>query len=291
MSEVVYVFDRFGLDPLPWLLAGIVVAGFSALDWLLSREARARLSALLRGTGRARGGPGVTVILAGAFDRVFGRRHLSLRCFAVSALCSLLFLTLLTLADIADEDPATFVYVDGMLPYFATAVLALAILPDYLSLLQTRWALRRIGAAGSGVGVAFWLVLDLALTIAIFVIVAPFLYSAGLYGAAKAGLTAPVSFDYLGFQRAIVGDFIAIGWRLGGPPPSTGVYFYSTMLTSIWLWLSGLGFLVMRFLVALKPVFAFLAWALPVDTHPMRAMGTVAGALVLAFGVSGALIL
>ena len=74
------------------------------------------------------------------------------------------------------------------------------------------------------------------------------------------------------------------GLRLEGANGIYGVFFYSTFLTSAWVWAYTLSLLVFRLARAAPPVLAFLIWLLPVKKHPFRAMGIVAFVAVLLVG-------
>lgn len=155
------------------------------------------------------------------FDAVFGARHLSLRCFLRSALASLIAVAVIWL--LMGNLGTLGLRVRSELSLGGVLVLALAVnvLADYLSLLETRLLMGHMPR--SALGQALVLVLDLALSAAI------------IWLAIFAYLRSPLNTGEVESFAEILGLFSIFS-----------VLFYSTFLTSVWTWAYVLSTWVMR---------------------------------------------
>ena len=169
-----------------------------------------------------------------------------------------------------------------------TRPVCLNLLPDYISLIETRIILGKIRdrkiALSAGIAV------DAILTAGIFAIV-------GGYAFTVAFTTVNIHFDNLPivnlsghywdvatvFFREIVSYGVA--FQSHENFLSFGVFLYSTFFTSAWLWLYAGGIFFIRLLARMGPVLRFLKWLLPIDEKPMRAIGTAT--FIPAIAVSG----
>ncbi|MCZ6837453.1 MAG: hypothetical protein O7G85_16885 [Planctomycetota bacterium] len=164
-----------------------------------------------------------------AFDAVFGNRHLSVKCFRMSSIASILAVVIITFVwgAIRPEEFERLLRTSSRFENVYMILflsLVLNVLPDYLSLLETRFVLRwlpdspslRIQMALVGfdivctalIGIAAWLLFDL------------FTNYSREYGTFEylALFIFPMKSDLQGFS-------------------SPGIWFYSTFFTSIWIWL------------------------------------------------------
>ena len=103
------------------------------------------------------------------FDRVFTEKHLSLKCFRRSSVASVAAVVVLTLtvavvdASILDDFLGEFgILVSAII--IASLTLFLNLLPDYLSLYETRLVLGFMAKSGGGLRTAALLAFDLAST-------------------------------------------------------------------------------------------------------------------------------
>lgn len=161
-----------------------------------------------------------------AFDRIFGKRHLTFRCFSRSCVASIMAVFVLTIMW-AVLDPTS---CEGYLSRFPTIeaisgifilALILNIFPDYISLLETRWILHLAAEADIKRLIAL-LLIDVIITGGIFA-----------FGAAIFFLLSPLGTDeYLQFMSTGI-QFMPI--NPGGLVP--GIFFYSTYFTSVWLYM------------------------------------------------------
>ena len=187
------------------------------------------------------------------FDRIFGERHLRLRCFALSAAASLLAVLGLW---------ALFDPVLGVLSVRADAGLALTqalllgaainIIPDYLSLYETRWLLKTFEKVRHPLKQLAVLALDAVVTGAIiFIGIRIYLWASGQPALSLVEMAALFSFY--------------------------AVFFYSTFLTSVWAWAYCLSSWIARGSRRLK-----LPEWLDIHNAPGAALALVGAALVFA---------
>src|SRR5262249_50998177 len=133
------------------VLAGIIWKFFERVEGVLKDETKKEIGIwLLHVKVGHHVGPWPDTF-AKVFDRVFGSKHLSLKCFLRSCVASLFMVIIATLFTVsmnsdlkASLNKAGFFTWDIIVAGGSTA-LAFNILPDYLSLLKTRWLLRLVG--------------------------------------------------------------------------------------------------------------------------------------------------
>lgn len=220
------------------------------------------------------------------FDSVFSSKHWSWFCFRRSCYFSLggLAAVIITYFVLASVSFSEFVSdfpdfgADPFLCFWAVAVLTLNFVPDYLSLLETRWLISRLGRNPSLKKLAGALLLDLVLTGTIFIALASvqlLVVFSLRYGSA---VLSPeiLDLDYLWF------DVITTT-----PTRDThSIYyftFYTTFLTSVWVWMLGGSVVAAKLLGSLGgPLWRWLSRSfLDFETKPFLALGWIAGASVL----------
>ncbi|MEQ8276137.1 MAG: hypothetical protein RMA76_24225 [Deltaproteobacteria bacterium] len=206
--------------------------------------------------GELRPESGVEAFVAG-FDRFFRVRTVRgivLPSFSRSVLVSCASLLILATLWVIDKDTLSrHLRFEGvgtlwgaqtrwLLLVYGGATVVTNWVPDYLSLVQSRWVIGRITRHRGPLGWLAWLVLDAVLTMAV------------AFGAIYFG--AKLVLPLLGERVMIeVGCFTASSFTLSDAwsifvagltfqtPPATlnydaaGIYVYSTFLTSVWLWL------------------------------------------------------
>jgi hypothetical protein len=148
------------------------------------------------------------------FDSCFGQNHLSLHCMLRSALWSLLAVSALWIIFGAEASLGT--RAGDVLPFWQVVLIALVInlVADYVSLLETRWLLTQVHRVRSVAGQIAILIVDALVTGAIILGVIFVYQMTPLYDGAPLTL------------GEIFGVFTVFG-----------LFFYSTFLTSIWIWL------------------------------------------------------
>ncbi|MEP0648253.1 tetratricopeptide repeat protein [Parvibaculum sp.] len=146
------------------------------------------------------------------FDGFFGEKHFGLRCFIRSAISSVL--SVFALWVLLDQILGLIsVRTDTGLTLLQALVLGatINILPDYLSLYQTRWLLQQFQRVSNPFGQFALLLVDIAVTgLIIFVGIEAYLWFTGQAQIALVEMVALFSLY--------------------------AVFFYSTFLTSVWAW-------------------------------------------------------
>lgn len=275
------------LEELGALGAGIIMAiSVAGLFWKadegLSKEGRADLSQWL---GRklhlhseewARDPPNLPDVVSAMFTKVFGRKHLSWRCFLMSSLFSLLAVCLLYLLYCQKNGIGFLMFGSpGFLLFFGSFAIVFNVIPDYFSLLETRVVMHLMGQAHSRSVVALLFGADLLLTLLIF-LAAAMLFSP-FFLLQWSGF--PASFERaVELAGMLVGEAaLTLQTEVGG---ILGIFLYSTFFTSLWVWLTALGWGATRLLAKSPPLLRLAKRALPIETHPMRSIGEVAAVIV-----------
>ncbi|MEQ8331274.1 MAG: hypothetical protein RH859_12515 [Longimicrobiales bacterium] len=291
-----YVFAWASLTAAVWFL-------FDRAERTVSEEVRARTASWLLETDPAAALGGVPEHFVALFDRIFGERHFTLRCFWRSTVASFVTVAILTAFYFAtggrfegldaDAEAWRIGIGAGLLLGFATGIVN--VLPDYLSLLQTRFMLRRAarrGEDGAGRGLAVLLGIDAVLTGAIAFGAAYGILTTLWWGpdyAQRVASTVPhlgaflVDIVTMAPQvRLQAGD---VSYAMSNVP--LGIFFYSTFLTSVWLWLYALSVPLSRVLVRAGRGMGFLLRAADVSRHPFQALGFASVLVVSALFLCG----
>ncbi len=185
------------------------------------------------------------------FDTVFGQKHLSLKCFIRSSLASLIVVFVLYFlfsSVLGVLGTRAFGEMDLLQALLLGA--AINILPDYLSLFETRWLLKRFEKVTSIPGQLAVLVADAVFTGTIILI--------GIY-----------------LFQLIRGDEPLSAVEILGLFSVFSIFFYSTFLTSIWAWLYCLSTWFMR-LFSRTP----LKTLLDVEKRPMVMIALIGSGLL-----------
>jgi len=273
-------------------VAGLVWGLFRRMDSLAGDALRVRLARWLSGRAAAdEHEADWAAVLSGLFDHLFGhdlhsRRALLWSCalsFASMAFLLGLFvvLDLPSVRMVREIDLAA----SGTLPTLiggATFVAMMNFVPDYVSMIETRFIVRRVAATRSTALRAVLLAADATLT---FLTLFAFMFLFTFLGWSIDGGIELALREYPGFVQ----DF----WWAIGPESEHPVQlcFYSTFSTTLIVWLFGLGSFAVRDLAhraprhpALKGLFS--------GGRPVRAIGATAAliaflcVLVLCFHVA-----
>ncbi|MDW4499915.1 tetratricopeptide repeat protein [Sulfitobacter sp. D35] len=184
------------------------IMGLTALAGLLNRQRKDEVALWLMGAHTEAGWAKSFTTL---FDAVFGRHHLSLRCFLRSAAASLVAVVVIWLLMGSAETIGLRLQADLTLGTVLILGLAINVAADYASLLETRHLLAhmpRRWLAQAGV-----LILDLLFSAAI------------IWLAIFAYIRSPLHQGEIESFAEILGIFSIFS-----------VFFYSTFLTSVWTW-------------------------------------------------------
>lgn len=220
---------------------------------------------------------------AKVFDRVFGTKHLSWKCFFKSCVASLaislvmgLVSTTLSATGTLNAKMSDFVQA---LPILLLAAITLNCIPDYVALLATRLTLRSVRDTPSPFRLVAAIVGDLIATAVIASI--PFAIVMRAWGTALGSLSAAGS--EAGFSTPEGLDQRLANMVFAVPFDAAfiiAVWFLPAFLTSIWLWLYvGSGFLL-KAVRRLDVGFQWFNKKFDIEKKPLSAIGLVAGALV-----------
>ena len=209
------------------------------------------------------------------FDAVFGKRHLTFKCFRRSSIVSISLVILLMLLHCTlypESEWAQMMQspIGPIIVMVATLFLAIVVnlLPDYISLLETRLILRYISQTNSVKRLILFLLLDFFLTWLIFY--------------AYLGIIALV---ILVVHPSSVKPYSI--WEELSLIPETmslrcviGIFWYSTFFTSIWIWLYFISTRIIRVFSRLESHMSNLISILDVEKKPLSAIGFVTCVLV-----------
>jgi hypothetical protein len=300
MSVFQDVWAFVGPKGVPVVLATVAFAVFEFLEKVSSDEAKSALAKAVRSLDvhSARALPDGTREL---FERIFGSRHFSIKCFRRSALfsvASILFLVGLAHLLFPWLNQLSWLYqagarfggpsdLDGkdiLEPLwrflrslygvtFLTTWVFWSIIPDYINLYKTRLCLEILSKVriGHPLGVLLILICDFAVTTFVFflgaVLISPFASGSVPYRVRSFSSFSSVAIQV--FNAVTFNDLIILS-----------VLFYAGLMPSVWLWLYVVSLLVTRIISRSGPVVDRLRWFLSLDKYPFRSVGVVAGGLM-----------
>jgi hypothetical protein len=259
-------FTDFILKPAPHFAAGVVLFGvvwgfFKGVESVLTDDTKLEIAVWLLGVQVGQKVEPWPETFATVFDRVFGKKHLSWKCFSRSALATLTTVLLTT-------GTSYFIFVHGplglLVPYLAVLI-AVAIGPDYASLLVTRKLMSLAQThPGNPARVA---ILIAALSVGCVVAVVVIRLDVYVY-------------HLVGFKSDLGGNnslFANVALEIYLIAFGAGI---ASLFASIWLWLyAGSGFILKaarRFDIG----FHWFNRKFDIEKKPLQSIGLVAGALV-----------
>jgi hypothetical protein len=287
------IIQLFGTGSVPAIVAGSVLGVFELGERFASQRAKDALSKWLLtfDVQKAKALPDGTQEL---FERIFGERHFSLKCFirsaafSVGAITFIAVLCLLIWPEEFGKMTSTFFektpFTSGVW-LFASLWLPWSIVVDYVSLFKTRVILdiltrlrhHIVSAAILGVDYFIYSLLWAVSTVILF------------------GLSAYISNYPLtqGTFLEVVFYFASFGFIIGltywHQEMHSSIFFWAGFAPSIWMWLYVLALFVTRGLLRSERIVNWLRWSLDVEKAPFRSIGAVAA--TLAFIASVAIIL
>ena len=282
------------------VLAGIVWKFFERVEAVLTDQTKLEIAVWLLGVKVGQKVEPWPDTFAKVFDRVFGEKHLSWKCFWRSFLASSLswvvvFGVTFLVALGGFDSPKRHPYDTVTRQYWVAAI----ILPfvyaagtaafDYCSLLETRLALAIMRRSESSSVWSALLVIDLGIT---------FITSAAAYlvwgtlvdvtaadwiGSIPLDIVPVVIQNYIRLLTLRLHHFgpTLLPYVPGGGGPTINIPFYASgLVTSIWLWLyAGSGFLL-KAARRFDTGFDWFNRHFDIEKKPLQAIGLVAGALV-----------
>ena len=218
------------------------------------------------------------------FDSLLGEKHLSWQCFrgsCVASLCAVGVLWLLwtilrpSRPHILSDQSGS---MEGMLGVVFGLAILVNLLPDYLSLLETRWLIGLLRGSHSTTLTWVLRLIDVVVTGMIFYGVALLWFTvSGLFVDEELSVKAAVR-EALEYEVPI--ERLANFETFEGPPIS--IFFYSTFVTSFWLWLYALSGALVRSERALGGFVRWLRNHGLIDTKkkPIQALGLISALIV-----------
>ena len=213
-----------------------------------------------------------------AFDRIFGDRHLTWRCFLRSCVASMMAVSVMTIVwtvlDIDLWQSHLLLNQGSSIIVILFAALVFNLVPDYISLLETRWILRRVSHSGLKKLIVI-VVLDVIITGGIFVC------GVGIIRI----LISCIDGHPMGVSEIaeFFSDWILLKTYIDTP---FGIFFYSTYFTSVWLYLFIAASIATKLLYSLGRTGNQVLALLKVEDKPFNSMGLLLiGLLTLAFAI------
>lgn len=204
------------------------------------------------------------------FDRIFGERHLSFKCFFRSCIASAISIAILSLICISIRYREFSSATDKafMLAKIGIVMAMLNFVLDYISLLETRIIIKWMSRAHKSSRLAIFLVLDFIITGLIFIVA--FLILALVGGAISypEWLISTLKNGFL-FREGGEGEVITLG-----------IFIYSTYFTSVWIWLYVISGILVRGTASFGSLFKWLKKVLDMENQPFRSIGFVSMFLV-----------
>ena len=260
------------------LLAGIVWKFFERVEAVLTDDTRLEIAVWLLGVKVGKKVEPWPDTFAKVFDRVFGTKHLSLKCFWRSSVasCCLIVVAFVLQMQVSAEPLIRSWWHSVLMALIGGS--AANMLPDYISLLESRWVLRAMRHRTSGSALLSLLFVDATITVII-----------GGIGASAGDMVCGAVLDWrhshhFNFSEYFLSATVALEnlplFLVDIPQKFMGIWLFSAFFTSIWLWLyAGSGFLLKaarRFDIG----FEWFNRKFDIEKKPLQSIGLVAGALV-----------
>ncbi|MCB9501890.1 MAG: hypothetical protein H6696_08130 [Deferribacteres bacterium] len=203
------------------------------------------------------------------FDKVFGEKHWSWRCFLPFLSClscrlrdSFDFMDALVRPDeirVLTSEPTGFVI---QLLIFTVIC---NFIPDYFSLLETRFIIKQMERTQSVFRHALWLGVDFFITLMITIIL-PFLYL--LFVVETPFWASPESITVWNYIKEVVtlSGYVFYNYS---PIPYYSIIFFTSFFTSIWIWFYVLSGVVIRLFSGWR----FLKTTVELDQKPVSYLG------------------
>ena len=266
---------------------GVIAAFTKSTSELLKDESKKEIGHWLLGLDIPQSVANWPQTFSGLFDRIFTEKHYSWKCFFRSCVASLLSVGLFTIL-FYGLDPERFLH--G--PAYGDKIKILAVvfgcgivfnlIPDYISLLETRYILRWMSRVHSGRKILGLMVLDLILTLGIFLgfftlmgslLQDHFFRMIGLNDVWME-IYSPTMFSF--GVHAYVHDFGSFFLTNTQLRDVFGIFIYSTFITSIWIWLYAIAGWSTRLILKVRPVLDLVKRHFRLSEKPILFIGFVA---------------
>jgi hypothetical protein len=276
------IIQLLGTSSVPVIVAGSVLGIFELGEKLASRRAKDALSKWLLtfDVQKAKALPDGTQEL---FERIFGERHVSLKCFIRStafSLSAMAFISILVLLIYPQEIFEIWDEARKLSEWTWPVPMWLlwSIFIDYVSLFKTRLILRILAQKRNKLLAVAILLIDYSVYKLLFITglqVAFWSTELILFGTT---ITPVIFLDSDRMVEAMTRfpDQINVGF----------IFFWSGFAPSLWMWLYVFTLFVTRALLRSEKFVNWLRWFLDVEKNPFRSIGAVAAALAFITSVT-----
>ena len=268
-------------------LAGIVCKGFEKVEGVLTDQAKREIARWLRirnfETGlvveKAEPWPET---FAKIFDRVFGDRHFTWKCFLRSWLASMFAIVLAMIITLTTDERSwtNALRIASIRTFDFLIVLFIAnATPDFFSLLATRWFLMFAVRYSHFLAISGFFAIDFAVTL-YFAHASAMLGMATIIASPDGGVFIQMLLNPRIPGLILRPPLLLTPSLLHGLPGYGALFFYPAFFTSTWLWLyAGSGFLL-KFARRFDLGFDWFNRKFDIEKKPLSAIGLVAGSIV-----------
>ncbi len=261
---------------------GLTWVLFSRGEAIISHDVKVRVRNALKGEsdliGRVETWPQQFSEL---FDVVFGKKHLSGKCFNRSVVASILagLITFLIWWSLRPEYYFELFSQDDIsliLLILVASSISYNSIPDYISLLESRFIIRKMSQTSSVQKWVLLLCLDFVLTIIVFII-------------CSLSIMIPIHIiksDDASWSKMydfLITDMAPATIYFSHEEPFLtlfGIFFYSTFFTSVWVWLYVLANIVVRLSRITDCSWGVLTYLVNIDDKPILSLGTISIVLI-----------
>jgi hypothetical protein len=236
------------------------------------------------------------VLVERMFCLTFGERQLSIKCMVRSFVSSTIFVATIFLLSFAFEQSEYRIYklsFDGSIVSVLDRLIYISLIPDYSSIAKARVIIRHIGRSNNFARIIALVLVDIILSVLIAVL-SMMVYQTFEYVVLPGyGFNGDIKESFLAsFEIAYESISDILGIILGTPHGDTWLELFttSTLLTSMWAIIAIASLAVAKMLVLADYARKFTTWFFNVDEHPIRAVGVVAGGMILMASLTGTLI-
>lgn len=253
---------------------------FEQAETAVSSETKAAVSRWLLNLDPAGAVASWPMTFVTIFDRVFGERHLSWRCFSRSCVASLASVAMVTLMwgvlypdkfDIFIKSSS--IGKNVFFLFFITAIFNL--IPDYISLLETRYMINWMRRAHSVMRILAFLAIDFVATAAIGLVgIIGTLMIVILFSNPSQIMRLKITEFFSEILELIQKLILPLSASSIGDLP-IGIWFYAAFFTSVWVWLYALSGSVVKLAEYLGIGINQLKVVLDLENKPLRSLGFV----------------
>jgi hypothetical protein len=264
-------------------LIGLIIASCHLLDWLVSKkeEDKQKVAIIkwwsqLDDFNYGQAVRNANIACNKIFDKIYGKRHFSLKCFKLSCCTSFLVVTALMIVNVASTKNVGFLGHPFFFMIFTLVCpIFLNIWIDYLSLIETRYILR-FASRVRPLMLPVLLTADLLVSAAIYLLLVTVLSCVFFLVHRIAGNTWSPLF-LLGFFA----DYYTFIWHSDADKNISTVWFYSTFSTSVIFYIFCVSTLFFKFVRLSKTRIMVILEKLEDSDHLFKALGGFLSAVLL----------